>query len=85
MDASQEHEKRPGRTRLRTPLSPGPKGPPSVGSSCTWTWKELGVFGVRIQREVPIVGEMIPERYFDEFGGLEGYEKCESLCPIRGC
>jgi hypothetical protein len=72
MEASQEHDKRPGRPRT---LSPGPKGPPVVGSSCTWTRKELDLFRVQIEREVPIIGEMIPERYF-EFEGLEGYELC---------
>ena len=74
MAASLEHDKRPGPTSTRTPSLSPVRGPPTVGSSCTWTRKELDLFGVRIERDVP-VEEMVPERYF-EFGGLEGYELC---------
>ena len=56
-------------TRPRTPPSPRLQRPPTVGSSCTWTQKELDLFGVRVEQQVPVL-EMIPERFFD-VGHLE--------------
>jgi hypothetical protein len=83
MDASEEHETRPGRTSTRTP-SPRPKAPPTVGSSCTWTGTELELFRVEIEREIPIFGEMIPGQYFEGLEALEGYRECKSRV-VGGC